>query len=62
MRIALIVPGFSADEQDWCIPALRNLASELARTDEVVVIALRYPHQAARYTAFGARVIAIGGA
>ena len=62
MKIALIVPGFSADEHDWCIPALRNLAAELSRTDEIVVFALRYPHRAARYTAFGARVIALGGA
>ena len=22
MKIALVLPGFSADEQDWCIPAL----------------------------------------
>ncbi len=62
MKIALIVPGFSADEQDWCIPALRNLAATLARTDEVVVFALRYPYRAAHYRAFGARVIALGGA
>ncbi|MFN8514004.1 MAG: hypothetical protein U0841_15750 [Chloroflexia bacterium] len=62
MKIALIVPGFSADEQDWCIPALRNLVGELARADEIVVITLRYPYRAARYTAFGARVIALGGA
>ena len=62
MKIALIVPGFSADEQDWCIPALRNLAATLARTDEVVVFALRYPYRAAHYHAFGARVIALGGA
>ncbi len=62
MKIALIVPGFSADERDWCIPALRNLAATLTRTDEVVVFALRYPYRAARYDAFGARVIALGGA
>ena len=62
MKIALIVPGFSADEHDWCIPALRNLAAELSRTDEIVVFALRYPHRAARYTAFRTRVIALGGA
>jgi glycosyltransferase involved in cell wall biosynthesis len=62
MKIALIVPGFSADEDDWCIPALRNLVATLARTDEIVVLALRYPYRAARYTAFGARIIALGGA
>ena len=26
MRVGLIVPGFSADAEDWCIPALRHLA------------------------------------
>src|SRR5690606_5556585 len=24
MKVGLIVPGFSADADDWCIPALRN--------------------------------------
>src|SRR5687768_9575063 len=62
MKIALIVPGFSADERDWCIPVLRNLVGELARGDEVVVFALRYPYRAGSYGAFGARVIALGGA
>lgn len=62
MRVALIVPGFSADEDDWCIPALRDLVGALARTDDVTVLTLRYPHRAGRYAAFGARVIALGGA
>lgn len=62
MKIGIVVPGFSADERDWCIPALRNFVAVLAATDDVVVVALRYPHRAARYSAFGARVIALGGA
>ena len=61
MNVGLVVPGFSADEADWCIPALRNLVAELAREDEVVVLALRYPYQAGQYQVFGARVIALGG-
>jgi glycosyltransferase involved in cell wall biosynthesis len=62
MRVGLIVPGFSADADDWCIPALRHLARALARTDDVLVVAVRYPYRAARYSVEGATVIAIGGA
>lgn len=61
MRIGLVVPGFSADEGDWCIPALRNLVRQLALVDELRVLALRYPGRKGSYAAFGARVIALGG-
>lgn len=61
MRIGLIVPGFSADERDWCIPALRHLVRELVRGDEVRVLALRYPHRAGSYPLLGAEVTALGG-
>jgi glycosyltransferase involved in cell wall biosynthesis len=56
------VPGFSANGDDWCIPALRHLARCLATRDEVRVIAVRYPYRSARYQVDGANVIAIGGA
>src|SRR6266851_495972 len=62
MRVGLVVPGFSADADDWCIPALRHLARALARTDDVRVVAVRYPYQPARYSVDGASVIAVGGA
>ena len=55
MKIGLVVPGFSADADDWCIPALRNLARQLATTEEVHVLALRYPYRAGDYAVFGAR-------
>ncbi len=61
MRVGLVVPGFSADERDWCIPALRHLARALAAEDEVRVIALRYPYVRARYSLEGADAIALGG-
>jgi glycosyltransferase involved in cell wall biosynthesis len=61
MKVGLVVPGFSADADDWCIPALRNLVAALAQEDEVVVLALRYPYRAGCYEVFGARVIALGG-
>jgi glycosyltransferase involved in cell wall biosynthesis len=61
VRIGLVVPGFSADASDWCIPALRHLARSLASKDEVRVFAVRYPYRAARYTIDGSQVTALGG-
>jgi glycosyltransferase involved in cell wall biosynthesis len=61
VNIGLVVPGFSADASDWCIPALRHLARSLASSDDVRVVALRYPYRAARYTVEGSEVIALGG-
>jgi len=62
VNIGLVLPGFSADASDWCIPALRHLARCLAARDRVRVIALRYPYAAGRYTVDGADVLALGGA
>lgn len=45
MRIALVLPGFSAGPEDWAIPALLNLARGLARRHEVYVFSQRYPEQ-----------------
>jgi glycosyltransferase involved in cell wall biosynthesis len=61
MRIALIVPGFSANADDWCIPALRHLVRRLATTEEVHVLALRYPYRSGCYRLFGAEITALGG-
>jgi glycosyltransferase involved in cell wall biosynthesis len=62
MRVGLVVPGFSANAEDWCIPALRHLARSLATHDDLRVIAVRYPYRASRYEIEGADVIAVGGA
>lgn len=62
MRLALVTPGFCADERDWCIPALTGLVRELARVHEVQLFALRYPSRRGSYSAFSARVNALGGA
>jgi glycosyltransferase involved in cell wall biosynthesis len=62
MRVGLVVPGYSADEVDWCIPALRHLARQLSRTDQVQVITLRYPYRSARYQVEGIPVLSLGGA
>ena len=61
MNVGLVVPGFSADERDWCIPALRHFARTLASTDRVRVISLRYPYTRGRYRVDGAEVLTLGG-
>ena len=43
MRIALIVPGFSAHETDWAIPALQSLAVAMSSMHDVHLFSLRYP-------------------
>lgn len=61
MKIAWIVPGFSSDERDWCIPALLDLARVMAARHDLHIFALRYPYRRDRYRVFGATVHAIGG-
>jgi glycosyltransferase involved in cell wall biosynthesis len=43
MRIAIIIPGFSAHADDWAIPALLNLARALAQQHEIHLFSQRYP-------------------
>ena len=62
MKIGLVVPGFSAHERDWCIPALLDMVRVLARRAEVHVFTLRWPQRAACYDIYGAQVHALGGA
>ncbi len=61
MNIALLIPGFSADEQDWCIPVYLNLARGLAQRDSVNVFAMRYPPRRAIYSVYELNVHALGG-
>src|SRR5687768_1697440 len=60
MNIGILLPGFSAHADDWAIPVQQNLMAELARTDDVRILALRYPHHRNRYTFNGATVIPLG--
>lgn len=62
MKIALLTPGFSADENDWCIPVLYHLVRELAREHEIHVFTIRHPPRAGTYPFHGATVHALGGA
>lgn len=61
MKIAIIVPGFSAHERDWCIPALLNFVRSLSPAVEVRIYTLRFPQIARVYSVFGATVHAMGG-
>ncbi len=62
MRLGLITPGFSASEEDWCIPAVLDLVRVLATEHDVTVFALRYPHTRVPYEVHGARVVPFGAA
>jgi glycosyltransferase involved in cell wall biosynthesis len=62
MRVGLVTPGFSAGPDDWCIPALRIFAAQLARADDVRLLTIRYPYRAGRYLVEGVEVTALGGA
>ncbi len=60
MNIGILTPGFSAHADDWAIPFLQNFVGELARTDHVRVVALRYPHQRQSYSMQGVNVYPLG--
>lgn len=49
MKLAFIVPGFSSNDQDWCIPAHTDIARALAARHEVHVFTMRYPHRIDKY-------------
>lgn len=55
-RVCYVVPGFCADESDWCIPVLRNVIAETARRVRVSVYTPHYPYRRSSYRAFGADV------
>lgn len=62
MRVGILLPGFSSDEQDWAIPVQLTLVHEMGQADDVRVVALRYPHRRNSYSVFGASVHALGAA
>jgi glycosyltransferase involved in cell wall biosynthesis len=61
MNLALVIPGFQADERDWCIPAFTNLARELAESIKLHVFALRYPGEKRNYKIGQVHAHAMGG-
>jgi glycosyltransferase involved in cell wall biosynthesis len=60
MRIACVVPGFSAGSDDWAIPALLDFVRTLAQTHEVHVFSQRYPDRGI-YRFDGITHYALGG-
>ena len=62
MRVALLVPGFSSDERDWCIPALLDYVRSLSRQLDLEVFTLRYPHRRDTYRIGNATVHSLGWA
>jgi glycosyltransferase involved in cell wall biosynthesis len=60
MRIALVLPGFSAYAADWAIPALQQLALSLHEQHEVIVFSQRYPARG-QYRLNGIDHMATGG-
>ena len=59
MKIGLVLPGFSANERDWCIPRCSTTVRVLAGRADVHVFTLRYPERAGTYDVFGATVHAL---
>jgi glycosyltransferase involved in cell wall biosynthesis len=60
VKIGILLPGFSSDENDWAIPVQLNLMREMACYDDVRVLALRYPHRRDIYEVHGATVYSMG--
>lgn len=61
VKILLVLPGFSAHERDWCLPALLDYVRALAGRADVHVAALRWPERGGTYSVFGASVHALDG-
>lgn len=60
MHICIITPGFSADESDWCIPALLDFVRHPPEGFTFSIISLRYPHTNQPYTVYGTPVTPLG--
>ena len=61
MKVVWIVPGFSRNEDDWCIPALLDLARALAQYCDLHIVTLRYPERRGTYAIGRAMVHSLGG-
>jgi glycosyltransferase involved in cell wall biosynthesis len=61
VKIGLVVPGFSAGPDDWCIPVLVDAVRQISAHAEVHVFPLRYPSIREPYRVHGAAVHPVGG-
>jgi len=60
IHIGIITPGFSADEEDWCIPALLDFIHYPPDGVTFSVVTLRYPDTTTPYQVYGASVTPLG--
>lgn len=60
MNIGILIPGFGENELDPALPVYQNLVRQIAKSHDVRVIALRYPHTRDLYSFYGARVYPLG--
>lgn len=60
MRIAIVTPGFSASDDDWCIPVLQDIARSLHASHDVEVYTTCYPFSRGRYEVKGVPVTSFG--
>ncbi|MCL4254075.1 MAG: glycosyltransferase, partial [Anaerolineae bacterium] len=60
MHICIIIPGFSAGESDWCIPALLDFIHHPPEGFTFSIISLRYPHTQKPYSVYGTPVTPLG--
>lgn len=60
-RVGIVIPGFSAAADDWCIPVQLDLAHRLAAEADVTVFPLRYPHHRRSYAIGDIQVRPQGG-
>jgi len=56
----MVTPGYSAGDDDWCIPALQDLAFGLGQRHDVHVFSTTYPHRCDDYQVKGIRVSSLG--
>lgn len=60
MRIGFISPGFCCPDDEWALPALRDLATGLGQYHDVRAYAIDYPRLASKYSVANVPVHAIG--
>lgn len=61
MNIGILIPGFSANERDWCVPVYLDYIRELSRLHHVRVYPIRYPFTSEPYEVYGAQVYPFNG-
>lgn len=61
LNIGIIIPGFSASEDDWCIPVYLDYVRVLSQQHNVRVFPIRYPYTKQPYQVYNSHVFPTGG-